>query len=156
MGDYSKSYPNETLAVAVDDSGILQFLWEAPYTIIKKVTDNVELLPFMDVISKIKKQIMYYYTYNENEKTVIDTYEFKCIKLQLSYLHIPKKNDDTHRYLIPVWYIHGAPNVTGRKLNDSGIWEEFDSTVNMNDKSEVWMRYHIAQFSINAIDGSVL
>ncbi|BBF45400.1 hypothetical protein lbkm_4167 [Lachnospiraceae bacterium KM106-2] len=136
--EYAKQWYYETVAVFIDDSGIVGFHYQSPSNISKVVTKSSSLLAFQDVEKIIKKMMLVKYQVADEAKMTI-----KGKRLELSLARIKEKNQDAKGIFVPVWTLYGDTVVYYDK-NKTGPKDEQEKAVN----TEI--------LSINAVDGSMI
>ena len=124
---YNEPWRYETLAIFVNDSGIVGLHWEAPYTVGDTVTEDSALLRFEDVADIFRKM---YLVDNDGQKQTV-TVDRIC----LGYTRIAEQDREGSGILVPAWDFFGT--VTGENGNTTA--DPYRSLL-----------------TINAIDGSII
>lgn len=127
---YTPPLAYERLYVDVGEDGIFGLRYEYPAQIGNRISQNVRLLPFaqiMDVFGSIAPLTIASTERGENNTLHID-------RIELGYMCVQMKNDPTRYQLIPVWDFFGTYSVSG----------------------EVYSHYMKPLVTINAIDGTVI
>ncbi len=130
--EYVPTYSPESLFVAVGDEGILGFEWSNVAEVTAKRSDNVELLPFDDVMERAKDHL-FYKIYAEEDIAV----EMSIKQVKLSLMRIGKRDDSGTFLIVPVWDFIGDMRRT---------FPEGDE----------WLDNDLSFLTLNAIDGSVI
>ena len=140
----SQVWPQEYIKIYIDDSGILQFNWNAPTQIGETVNENVSLKSFGEIMTVFKQQITNRYAYNDDPQ--IAAREIHIDKIKLSMMKI--KMADGNGYLfVPVWDFFGYSVNT---YSD-------DTQLILDENNQKTMdRFGESFLTINAIDGSVI
>ena len=149
MGNYNEDQENyiapftyEQLVVEVTDSKISKFEWEYPFEINEIIKDNIELLPFDEIMSRAETQLAVKYAYLEGRED--ESQNLYVDEIILTYAVAPIQDKRYQYMLVPVWAFYGG--------------------VDYCDKTEVYPgefregRYprHSSLLTINAVDGSVI
>lgn len=119
--EYSMKWPAQYVQVLVDDNGIVQFWGFSPTKVTGTVNDNVEILPFDEILEIFKKNIFYCSAWSSNGLTEvsidIDTVNFGMIR-------VPVKDAPETYYMIPAWQFAGTKTeksgTTGETYTESG------------------------------------
>lgn len=126
----------ERMTFIINDDGIVELEWNAPYEIMDTVVQSAALLPF----SKIREVCEMMIVVNNAYKTNVST-ELKITRLQLGLARITEQDDMNTGLLIPVWDVFGTATY---HFENGGI-----EVYTMDDPGESFL-------TINAIDGSVI
>ena len=140
--DYSKCVFYEMASITIDESGIRDFEFRAPYKVIQTIEKDAKIIDLNMAISKFENRIRHLfiaqapvYPFNINIHT---------IKLGLSRI----MNIDGSYLLVPTWDFMG--NI--QYFND-GLRSESEIDLNLNEES-LSPAYCI--ISVNALDGSII
>jgi len=144
---YAPYWPQESIEIAVDDSGVCGFNWYSPMSIKEIVNDNVSLLPFEKIQEIFRKNIVYKADFVNTDPNVAYRNIFITdIRLGLTKIAEP---DSSYALLVPTWSFFGyemngfsEPQEGGYVLDENG---EYKNTA-------VGRSF----LTINAIDGSVI
>ncbi len=126
----------ERMTLIIDDSGIVEMVWEAPYELTETVTKTTTMLSFSEIQDIFKKMII----------VDIDGYseygvDLNISEVRLGLARITEQNDLKSGLLIPVWDFFGTATYH---------YEDVQSkTYTENDFGESYL-------TINAIDGSIV
>lgn len=130
---YTPADGQEYVEMLVRDSGVVYMYWREASETGEILNENVELLPFEEMVSRFKSQISYASAFaGEGE----DILQVDCVKLGMMQV---RKRDAQDTYLmLPVWAFYRK-----REENGDGIvsWMEADEEIVL---------------LLNAIDGSVV
>ncbi|NLB41770.1 MAG: hypothetical protein GX815_05815, partial [Clostridiales bacterium] len=116
----------ETLTYYVNDNGIVDMWWEAPYDIGETIIANSRLLSFEEVIALFEKM---YLVKNAGIKA-----DVKITDIRLGYTRITEQNRSASAILIPVWDFFGIT------VNDGTVTDDPEESL----------------LTINGIDGSII
>jgi hypothetical protein len=127
------SWPYERVMFIIDDTGIVEFLWESPYEVTEQVMENTKLLPFEDIEAIFSTMILItnaqYGQYGADVKLT-----FHIDEVRLGMMRIQDKNSPETGLIVPVWDFFGTMTLDGQDL----------------------LTEHISHLTINAIDGSII
>lgn len=132
------SWAYERMTFIVDDSGIVEMVWESPYQLNDTVVEDTAMLPFEKIKDVFEKMI---FVNNVDEtKTGVD---IDITDVRLGFTRITEQNSLKQGLLIPVWDFFGS------------------KTVYFNDRTGKEESYTVQEagqslLTINAIDGSVI
>jgi hypothetical protein len=124
----------ERLTFIVNDTGIVEMVYQAPYKITETITEKSALLPFSKIKSVFEKMILI----NQDSQTKADIQINKAV---LGLACIVEKDDLSSGLIIPVWDFFGTANYS----YGDGYSESY--TESGSSKSYL---------TINAIDGSII
>ncbi len=113
--DEGPEWSYETLAIAVDDGGILSVNWTGPLKIEETVTDRAALLPFSEIARIIKRMLTVKYTSYDTPfaRTV------RIERVRLCLWRILDRDSYTRGILAPVWCVYGTVWLDGDKSTDT-------------------------------------
>lgn len=124
----------ERMTLILDDSGIVEMIWESPYEITETVTKNTAMLPFSEIQDIFKKIILVDYAgYSEYG------IDLNISEIRLGLARITEENDWKKGLLIPVWDFFGTATY---------YYGDRDKYT-VDDCGESYL-------TINAIDGSII
>ena len=129
-----KLWPPEMIEFRINDSGIIQFQWNAPLEITETVAENTAMKPFDEIKANAETMLP---MIAANEIPELST-EIQIDRVTLSYSRISEKDDFGKGLIVPVWGFYGSKKVTGEDYYDEHL--SFDGV----------------QLALNAIDGSVI
>jgi hypothetical protein len=137
---YFEPYAYERAYVTIDDSGIVEMQWTSPMKVMENISDNVEMLPFDEVMNIFDKQFFVRNALKDGD-TDIKQATFKVDRITLGFIRVPVKDKPNEYMLIPVWDFFGTKET---EFKDS------------NKKKEIYDSSNESFFTINAIDGSII
>ncbi len=151
----------ETIAMSIDDYGLVSFNWSQPLEITATQSENVPLIPFDTISGRIASQIKIQTMWDEEA----DSYEAERIasrrleinKIVLSYLVVAKADDFSSYYLIPVWNVCG--DLYYRYKDEYAETSGFVLDENNERKATLQHVFDTSDHSlltISAIDGTVI
>ena len=133
------SWPYESVQFIIDDTGIVEFVWESPYEIAETVTEFSALKSFDEIEDVFSKMILITKAYPDQEVTLT----FDIDRAQLGLMRIMEKNNPGTALLVPVWDFYGT--MTMEYTDQNG-----------NKQSDTIDEPHTSHLTINAIDGSII
>ncbi len=124
------SWPYERVMFIIDDTGIVEFLWESPYEVREQVMENTKLMPFEDIEAIFSRMILVTHAqYDTGVKLA-----FNIDRVQLGMMRIQDKNSPATGLIVPVWDFFGTMTLDGQDLPTE----------------------RISYLTVNAIDGSII
>ena len=132
----------EQLVVEICNDEVSGFRWDFPYEINEVLKDDVELMPFDEIVSLAETQLAVKYAYLEGREDEIQN--LYVDEIILTYAVEPIQNEKYQYMLIPVWAFYGGVDYgTGTEVYGGEIREG---------------RYpnQRSLLTINAVDGSVI
>lgn len=126
----------EKMTLIIDDSGIVEMVWEAPYELKETVTETTAMLPFSRIQDIFEKMIIV----NNADHSEYGM-ELNITGMKLGLARITEQNNLKSGLLIPVWDFFGTATY------HYGDGESESHTV--IDSGESYL-------TINAIDGSIV
>lgn len=127
----------ERITFVIDDSGIAEFQWQAPYTLQDTVADGVAMLPFSDIATIFKDKIV-----TINAWMDVKSLDMTVTEARLGLMRVIEQNGTKTGLLIPVWDFFGS---TTQTVVQDG--KEYVDTYTSATRSLL---------TINAIDGAVI
>ena len=139
--NYIAQFTYEWLEMDVTDGEISGIEWNSPFDIKQIVKDDIELMPFEEIMSKAENQLSVKYAYIENGEESRAMYIDEII---LTYAVEPIKDKKYEYMLIPVWAFYGGVDYgEGTEVYGGEIREgRYPSQESL--------------LTINAVDGSVI
>jgi uncharacterized protein YcfL len=132
-------WPYEDVHFIIDDTGIVEFVWESPYEIVETVTEHSAVKPFEEISNVFSKMMLITNAYPGEDVTQT----FNILRAELGLMRIMEKNNPDTALLIPVWDFFG--DVTHDYTDGNGK-KQADTIHDM----------YTSHLTINAIDGSVI
>ncbi len=126
-GPFERQWENESLALYVNDSGIVDMVWEGPCELEGAVTEDAALLCFDDIMDIFEKMYVVQNDGLNEDDTITD--------IRLGYVRIRQQDVSDSGLLVPAWDFFGT--VT----NEEGV------TYDDPDRSLL---------TINAVDGTII
>ena len=100
--EYRPPFEQESVTVVVTDDGIESFLWIGCAQVIETASENVELLPFEDVIERLEERIFIERAYEAGfDTTQTITINVDTAELRVGYIDV--KDELNQALLVPVW-----------------------------------------------------
>ncbi len=127
---YQAPWEYESLAMYMDDSGVVGFYWKAPYDVQEAMTEDSALLPFDDIMDIFKKMYVV-----QNDGTAMDA---TVTDIRLGYVRVRMQDKRNEAMLVPAWDFFGQ--CTGHEAGE---------TYPVGDPSR-------SLLTVNAIDGTVI
>lgn len=145
---YAPYWGQESVRVAVDDSGLVEFYWAAPMETKEVRNANVELLPFGEIQKIFQENIARNVDFI-NENTEVIHRDFHINRIVLGLTKVREKDAQNGFTLIPTWSFFGYEVDRYGKADEGGyVLDE-----NNEHKEESVGRSFL---TINAIDGSII
>ena len=126
----ASSWPYERVMFIIDDTGIVEFLWESPYEIAEQVVENAKLLSFDDIKAIFSKMIFVTHAQHGEEAKLT----FNIDRVQLGMMRIQDRYNPGTGLIVPVWDFFGTMTLNGNKINTG----------------------HTSHLTVNAVDGSII
>ena len=126
----------ERMTFIINDDGIVEMEWNAPYEMMDTVVQSAALLPFSRILEVCEMMIVVNNAYKTNAST-----ELKITQIQLGLARITEQDDINTGLLIPVWDVFGTATY---HFENGGV-----KVYTMDDPGESFL-------TINAIDGSII
>ncbi|HHV08998.1 MAG TPA: hypothetical protein GXX75_01815 [Clostridiales bacterium] len=127
------SWPYERVMFIIDDTGIVEFLWESPYEVMEQVVGHTKLMPFEDIQDIFSTMILVTHAqYGEDVKLA-----FNIDQVQLGMARIQENDDPVTGLIVPVWDFFGTMAI------------EYDG-------GQELLTEHVSHLTVNAIDGSII
>ena len=127
----------ERITFIIDDSGIVEFQWYAPYRILDTVVDNTSMLSFPQIEDIFKKKIV-----TINDWMDVAGIDMNITDVRLGLMRVTEQNNINQGLLIPVWDFFGTftqyTDQDGKRYT-----EPFNGTTR-------------SLLTINAIDGAII
>ena len=140
MDSTMETWSYESLYFFVDKDGIESMYYSNPYTIGETKTENLNLLPFSEIMKTYEKMMVVTNADNmEYEKSRV----YDIDRIVLGYARIYEPSTDPHTgLLVPVWDFFGSRKVEG----------DYDG----NSYSDITDYPNWSFLTINAVDGSII
>ena len=140
MDSTMETWSYERLYFFVDKDGIESMSYSNPYTIGETKTENLNLLPFAEIMKTYEKMMVVTNADNmEYEKSRV----YDIDRIVLGYARIYEPSTDPHTgLLVPVWDFFGSRKVEG----------DYDG----NSYSDITDYPSWSFLTINAVDGSII
>ena len=140
MDSTMETWSYESLYFFVDKDGIESMSYSNPYTIGETKTENLNLLPFSEIMKTYEKMMVVTNADNmEYEKSRV----YDIDRIVLGYARIYEPSTDPHTgLLVPVWDFFGSRKVEG----------DYDG----NSYSDITDYPSWSFLTINAVDGSII
>lgn len=136
--DYAPSMPVEKISIVVTEDGIRSFQWKGMNQEEKIITENVKLLPFEEIESRLIDQVKYLYPSSQpaEDKTIF-TYNVATAELGYTYVQAYKKPENA--WLVPAWFFT--------------VTESEDTTPELGIAGQKNEDYQTTRVVLNATDG---
>jgi hypothetical protein len=139
-------WPYERVHFIIDDSGIIEFVWQSPYEVIETITASSSLKPFAEIESIFSKMIYVVNAYQGSADDVKFTLDIS--RAQLGLTRIAEKNQSDTYLIVPCWDFFGTSLM------------EYTTQANKTQSYEgplgATPNYFSSKLTINAIDGSII
>lgn len=127
----------EALTFVVNDDGIVELVWEAPYQMGETLVEDAVLLPFDKIQQVFEKMIL---VKNSEDKEQVSDITITQVRLGLA--RITEQNSLTSGLLVPVWDFFGTRT------------DYYESDGNTYSHTEA--KSNKSYLTINAIDGTII
>ncbi len=128
VSEYAAPLDPEELTVMINKEGIIDLFWLNAKGDFNKITENVELLTFEDIMKKSEDNIFYNIYADKEDKVTVN-----IESIELNYMCVKQKDSLTKLLAIPVWDFIGFQKETKFGFRISGCY-----------------------LTLNAIDGTVI
>lgn len=99
---FTQGWPQETVTVYVDSTGVWQLLWKGGCEIKEQLSDSTALLSFDEAIERIKQRLRV-----ENMSAAdMGTKTIRVTDISLGYCAVPQKDAQDEGYTLPVWTVN--------------------------------------------------
>lgn len=132
-------WPYENVHFIIDDTGIVEFVWESPYEIVETVTEHSAVKSFEEISSVFSKMLLITHAYPGRDVSRT----FNISRAQLGLMRIMEKNNPDTALLIPVWDFFG--DVVQDYTDGNGQRQ----TYTVHD-------IYTSHLTINAVDGTII
>lgn len=128
-GEYSESWPAETIRIYMDETGVREFVWKYPIEVTETLNENVRLLPFDAVQDRIWNAIKAGFAQAQTDDAFGENpVQITVDKIVLGNAMVPIQNEPEYRMLMPAWM----------------------TFYSIDEDSATYV------FAINAVDGSII
>lgn len=90
-------YPYERMEFTISDLGIENFYWDSPMDIGNTQAENVNLLPYRDIMEIFKNQILLKYADEETASKV------HIVQIRFGLMRVKDKDDPNSFTMLPAW-----------------------------------------------------
>lgn len=148
---YSEYIPDESIVIVFGKgtSCIRAFDWYSPSEIVSCINDNVQLLPFEDILTLFKNHCKAIASWDPDSGDGIIKQDIIISSIRLGYKRIPIKNSYGEFMVVPAWAFSGTIQLTCDPINCPYKLDE-NNQVNISLGSDGLCAV------INAIDGSII
>ena len=115
---YNKPYYREGAYIVVDDRGIVEMKYDSYSGTIKKLNDNVALMPFDEILERLKDGVFYHSMWG----TAGSTADIKINIIEFGMVREPVKDNPRQFMMVPAWSFIG--DIDNIALNESGACEK--------------------------------
>ena len=130
-GPFERQWENEGLTLYVNDSGIVDMVWEGPCELEGAVTEDSALLCFDDIMDIFEKMYLVQNDGLNEDDTITD--------IRLGYVRIRQQDVSDSGLLVPAWDFFGSVCQHVEGEDDQDVYDPYRSLL-----------------TINAIDGTVI
>lgn len=141
---YAVHISGESIILQIDDTGVVQFIWNSPITIGKQ-ENRAKLLPWEKIQETVKKQMRY--EKEADPRYGIIARKYHIDNITLGYALTRNKNGGYR--LIPVWDFFG----TLQQQFEKGKGDAANMDANNVATVDI---YGVSMLTINAMDGSII
>ena len=136
----SRTWQQEYIMGAVNDSGVLNLAWMSPLTVTEVVTEQANLLPFSEIEGIARRQINRNPSFEGEENGAL-----QVAGVRLGLLYIMEQNVQEGGLLVPAWVFLKAEEVSESQKK---LWNGDPSTLDYDVLNPLVI--------INAVDGTVI
>ena len=152
--DYATTYGYENMSFSFDESGVTGFTWEDMHQVVETENENVQLLPFADVLAAAEDQLRMLdmdYTFTRIEDTILSV-EVTDVSLGMSRIRM--KDSATDYYVTPTYTFYGTGTTCGMDGEPLRI-PVYDDGGNDTGQTQIYAQVRELAV-INAVDGTVI
>lgn len=137
MDSQARLWYYERITFVIDDGGIVELKWNAPYRILDTLVHSASMLPFEQIEDIFKKKIVTANAWTESAEV-----DMNITEVRLGLMRVTEQNNNSQGLLVPVWDFFGTfTQITeqdGKRFTQSfgGITYSF--------------------LTVNAVDGSII
>lgn len=131
--EYAKPYAREYACVVVDDRGIAEMWYESYSNTLEKLNENVELMPFDQVLERFKDGVFYHNLWGFPGSST----EINITGVEFGMVREPVKDNADQFMMVPAW------NFIGNMGNT-----DFDDSYGEGNEKSI--------LALSAIDGSII
>ena len=99
---YIESWRSDTIQLYVDEYGLSHFAWYSPSTVARTANENVELLPFDEVQTRIADMFRYCFSWADESARFS---EIRISRVVLSCAAVRMANRPDEAFLCPTWMV---------------------------------------------------
>ena len=130
-GPFERQWENESLTLYVNDSGIVDMVWDGPCELEDAVTEDSALLCFDDIMDIFEKMYVVHNDGLNEDDTITD--------IRLGYVRIRQQDVSDSGLLVPAWDFFGSVCQHVEGEDDQDVYDPYRSLL-----------------TINAVDGSII
>ncbi len=130
-GPFERQWENESLTLYVNDSGVVDMVWDGPCELEDAVTEDSALLCFDDIMDIFEKMYVVQNDGLDEDDTITD--------IRLGYVRIRQQDVSDSGLLVPAWDFFGSVCQHAEGEDDQAVEDPCRSL-----------------FTINAVDGSII
>lgn len=131
--EYAKPYAREYACIVADDRGIAKMWYESYSNTLEKLNENVELMPFDDVLERFKDGVFYHNLWGYPGSST----EINITGVEFGMVREPVKDNADQFMMVPAW------NFIGNMGNT-----DFDDSYGEGNEKSI--------LALSAIDGSII
>lgn len=150
---FSPSYAYPSLSITVNQGRISKFELEGLLEVSEILNENVELLPYSEIMDRILEQLEITWTETKVQSWVFNDPRVKPIsatvditRIELTLVRTAVLDEPGSYYILPAWMVYGNPILTGYEI--SGYVTENANSERPEPETPLMV--------VNAIDGSVI
>lgn len=111
--EFAKPYPREYACIVVDDNGIANMHYESISSTVKKINDDVKLMPFADILERFKDEVFYHNLWGTSKT------EIKVTRIEFGLVREPVKDNQDQYMMVPAWNFIG--DINSGWANEQGV-----------------------------------
>ncbi len=134
--EYAQPWISERMSFLVDDSGIIAFQWESPYTTPEVISQDSQVMPLEEIKEVFEKMILIVNDWVNADGGTDNHLTIDIDHMELGLVRIVRQDSDGEGVLVPAWIFYGTKTYRG---SAGGILPAYEP-----------------QLLLNAIDGTVI
>ncbi len=144
-GTMAEMFSYERVEVAVDESGIAQLFWYTPMTAGETLSENVEILPFDQIMETFRKMIKTKYAFVDDARKEyqVNNAEVHIERVVFGYTRLAVRDRPGEYMMAPVWDFFGY------------FSQEIEGEPGSKKELKNWS-YDWSLLTINAVDGTTV
>ncbi len=152
--EYASTYGYEYMTFDFDETGVTGFSWESMHQVVETVNENVQLLPFSDILSAAEDQMRMLDMERKGLLLQDAALSIEVTDVALGLSRIRMKDSATDYYITPTYTFYGVATVCDENGEPIPV-PVYDENGNETGRTEPIV--HTTELAvINAVDGSAI